>query len=44
MALISRFDPWRSSLCTCPPKLTFNPYTGCDHACVYCYASSYIPR
>ncbi|MEJ5328115.1 MAG: radical SAM protein [Candidatus Bathyarchaeia archaeon] len=44
MALISRFDPWRSNLCTCPPKLTFNPYTGCDHACVYCYASSYIPR
>jgi len=42
--VISRFDPWRSSLCTCPPKLTFNPYTGCDHACVYCYASSYIPR
>jgi len=31
-------------LCTCPPKLTFNPYTGCDHACVYCYASNYIPR
>jgi DNA repair photolyase len=28
----------------CPPKLTFNPYTGCDHACVYCYASNYIPR
>lgn len=44
MPVISRFDPWRSSLCTCPPKLTFNPYTGCDHACVYCYASSYIPR
>ncbi len=44
MSVISRFDPWRSSLCTCPPKLTFNPYTGCDHACVYCYASSYIPR
>ena len=43
MPLISRFDPWRSSLCTCPPKLTFNPYTGCDHHCVYCYASSYIP-
>lgn len=44
MNLISRFDPWRSTLCTCPPKLTFNPYTGCDHACVYCYASSYIPK
>ena len=44
MSLIARFDPWRSTLCTCPPKLTFNPYTGCDHACIYCYASSYIPR
>ena len=43
MTLISRFDPWRSPLCTCPPKLTFNLYTGCDHACVYCYASRYIP-
>jgi DNA repair photolyase len=41
--LISSFDPWRSGLCTCPPKLTFNPYTGCDHQCIYCYASSYIP-
>jgi len=42
--LITKFDPWRSSLCTCPPKLTFNPYTGCDHMCIYCYASSYIPK
>lgn len=44
MPLISEFDPWRSSLCSCPHKLTFNPYTGCDHQCVYCYASSYIPN
>jgi DNA repair photolyase len=42
--LITRFDPWQSSQCTCPPKLTFNPYTGCSHNCVYCYARSYIPR
>jgi DNA repair photolyase len=44
LGLISWFDPWRSRLCGCPPKLTFNPYTGCDHLCVYCYASSYIPK
>jgi DNA repair photolyase len=42
--LISSFDPWRSGLCTCPPKLTFNPYTGCDHQCVYCYTTGYIPN
>lgn len=44
MSLITEFDPWRSALCTCPSKLTFNPYTGCDHTCAYCYASRYVPR
>jgi DNA repair photolyase len=44
MPLITRFDPWQNSQCTCPPKLTFNPYTGCSHNCVYCYAQTYIPR
>ncbi|MDR1993278.1 MAG: radical SAM protein [Nitrososphaerota archaeon] len=44
MPLINNFDPWRSGLCTCPSKLTFNPYTGCDHQCLYCYATNYIPN
>ncbi len=44
MPLIAKFDPWQSGLCTCPPKLTVNPYTGCDHQCIYCYATSYIPN
>jgi DNA repair photolyase len=43
LMLLSKFDPWRSPLCTCLNKLTFNPYTGCDHECIYCYATSYIP-
>jgi DNA repair photolyase len=42
VSLISSFDPWQSGVCVCPQKLTFNPYTGCDHKCIYCYASSYI--
>jgi len=43
MDLIKPFDPWKSELCTCPKKYSFNPYTGCFHRCVYCYAT-YIPR
>lgn len=40
--VIRPFDPWRGRLCTCPPKFSFDPYTGCEHGCLYCYASSYI--
>ncbi|MCK9573401.1 MAG: radical SAM protein [Candidatus Omnitrophica bacterium] len=42
MPLITPFDPWKSKYCTCPDKFSLSPYTGCGHACLYCYASSYI--
>ncbi len=42
--IISRFDPWGDPLCTCSPKYSLNPYTGCQHRCLYCYITSYIPR
>ena len=40
--IIREFDPWKSKLCTCPEKYSVNPYTGCDHCCVYCYITGYI--
>lgn len=42
--MLRPFDPWCNPLCTCLNKLTLNPYTGCDHKCIYCYATSYIPN
>ncbi len=42
MYYLRRFDPWRSPLCTCPPKYSLQPYTGCSHRCLYCYATAYI--
>ncbi len=43
MQVIREFDPWDGELCTCPDKYSLNPYTGCDHRCIYCYAT-YIPN
>ncbi len=40
--MIRVFDPWSSPLCTCPPKYSLQPYTGCSHFCLYCYATAYI--
>lgn len=43
LRVLRPFDPWKSDLCTCRDKMSFNPYTGCAHRCDYCYAT-YIPR
>ncbi|MEM0331529.1 MAG: radical SAM protein [Archaeoglobaceae archaeon] len=42
MRVVKPFDPWKSKLCSCKPKYSFNPYTGCVHNCAYCYVT-YIP-
>ncbi|HIC99508.1 MAG TPA: radical SAM protein [Pyrodictiaceae archaeon] len=42
--IVRAFDPWKSPLCTCPPKYSLQPYTGCSHFCLYCYATAYIGR
>ena len=44
LMLIQSFDPWSGRFCTCPPKYSLNPYTGCSHGCLYCYITSYIPH
>lgn len=44
LRIIRVFDPWRSRLCTCHPKYSLHPYTGCSHGCLYCYATAYIGR
>ena len=41
MPVLHWFDPWKNPLCTCPKKYSLDPYTGCSHKCLYCYASSY---
>jgi len=41
LKVIKPFDPYNSPLCTCPPKLTLNVYTGCGFECFYCYTSTY---
>lgn len=40
--MINLFDPWKGGFCTCLPKYTLNPYTGCGHRCLYCYITSYV--
>ena len=43
MSYLRRFDPWKGKYCSCGPKYSLAPYTGCDHGCLYCYITTYIP-
>ena len=42
MYYLRMFDPWKGKFCSCKPKYSLAPYTGCDHKCLYCYISTYI--
>ena len=44
MYYLRRFDPWNGKYCTCKEKYSLAPYTGCDHRCLYCYITTYIPH
>ena len=44
MYYLRRFDPWKGKFCTCRPKYSLAPYTCCDHKCLYCYITRYIPQ
>ena len=36
-------DPYGRRDCTCE-RLLVNPYNGCSHGCVFCYAGAYFPE
>lgn len=44
MRYLRKFDPWSGKFCSCKPKYSLSPYTGCDHRCLYCYITTYIPH
>jgi DNA repair photolyase len=44
MYFLRLFDPWKGKYCTCGAKYSLAPFTGCDHKCLYCYITTYIPQ